>query len=145
MHAFPHHYAVSGVARADGPVELTSPGLADLPSAAPAEFGGPGDLWSPETLLVAAVSDCFILSFRAIASASKLEWTSLRCDVDGVLDRPERAILFTEFHLKVSLRLPAGADEGKAMRLLEKAEASCLITNSLNSQTHLDADIRVAT
>lgn len=144
MHAFPHHYAVSAAAQTEGTVAVSSPGLATLESAPPAEFGGPGDRWSPETFLVAAVADCFILSFRAIARASKLDWVSIRCDVDGVLDRPERAIGFTEFHLDVVLDVPAGTDEGKARRLMEKAEITCLITNSLRSDTHLSAEVRVA-
>ncbi|NUM89599.1 MAG: hypothetical protein HUU37_10375 [Bdellovibrionales bacterium] len=50
MHPFPHHYSVSAVARPDGTVPLSSPGLPELPSAAPREFDGPGDRWSPETL-----------------------------------------------------------------------------------------------
>lgn len=144
MHEFPHHYAVSAAAQTDSNVEVSSPGLATLESAPPAEFGGPGDRWSPETFLVAAVADCFVLSFKAIARASKLDWLSIRCDADGVLDRPERAILFTGFRLKVVLDVPAGTDEGKARRLLDKAETSCLITDSLSCETHLDAEVRVA-
>ncbi len=142
MHAFPHHYAVSAAAKNDGPVDVASPGLDTLESAPPTEFGGPGNLWSPETLLVAAIADCFVLSFRAIARASRFEWTSIHCDVDGVLDRPERAILFTAFHLSVDLEVPEGTDQDKARRLLEKAEATCLITNSLTADTHLDARVR---
>ncbi len=144
MHPFPHHYAVSAAAKSGGNVDVTSPGLAAIESAPPAEFGGAGNLWSPETFLVAAVADCFVLTFRAIARASRFDWTAVRCDVDGVLDRPERAILFTAFRLEVELDLPAGADAEKAMRLLEKAEATCLITNSLSAETHLDAQVRVA-
>ena len=86
MQDFPHHYAVSATAEVGANVRLDSPGLEQLESAGPAEFGGPGDLWSPETLLVAAVADCYILSFRAIARASKLDWISLRCDVVGDLE-----------------------------------------------------------
>ena len=46
---FPHHYAVKASADADTNVMLESPGLDALESAGPAEFGGPGDRWSPET------------------------------------------------------------------------------------------------
>jgi len=141
----PHHYAVAASSTPAANVDLTSPGLAAFESAAPAEFGGPGDLWSPETLLVAAVADCFILSFRAIARASKLDWTTLHCDVEGVLDRVEKVTQFTGFNLSVVLTVPQGTDESKAMRLLEKAEKACLITNSLKSGGHLDAEVRVAT
>ena len=144
MQDYPHHYAVGASATAEGNVELTSDGLAPLESAPPAEFGGPGDQWSPETLLAAAVADCFILSFRGIARASKFEWISLNCHVDAKLDRIDKVTRFTEFRETVVLEIPAGGDEKKAMRLLERAEHVCLITNSLNGETHLDATIRVA-
>lgn len=144
MQDFPHHYKTRAAASAEGSVELTSPGLEALESAGPAEFGGPGDLWSPETLLAASIADCFILSFRAVARAAKFDWLSLSCEVDAVLDKVERVTQFTEFHQKVVLEVPAGSDEAKAMRLLEKAEHVCLITNSLTGTAHLDATVKVA-
>jgi len=139
---FPHHYAVSAAARSDSNVELSSPGLENLQTAGPAEFGGPGDLWSPETLLVAAVADCFVLSFRAIARASKMDWISLSCDVVGDLNRIDKVTQFTGFTLRVVLEVPEGTIEEKAMRLLEKADRSCLLTNSLIADSHLDAEVK---
>jgi len=144
MQNLPHHYAVTATTSTAANVDLTSPGLSPIDSAPPAEFGGPGDRWSPETLLVAAVADCFILTFKAIARASKLDWVSLICDVDGVLDRVENVTRFTEFRLRVVLEAPPGTDEQKAMRLLEKSERACLITNSLNSKSILSAEVRIA-
>ena len=143
MQDFPHHYTTTASASNDSSVELTSPGLDALESAGPAEFGGPGDLWSPETLLSAAIADCFILSFRAVARAAKMDWLSIRCDVDAVLDKVGKVTQFTEFHQAVVLEVPAGTDEAKAMRLLEKAEHVCLITNSLTGTAHLEATVRV--
>lgn len=144
MQDLPHHYAVAATARGDSNVLLASPGLDRIESAGPAEFGGPGDLWSPETLLVAAVADCFILSFRAIARASKFEWLLLSCDVVGVLERPEKLTKFTEFQLRVVLEVAHGSNEDKAMRLLDKAEHACLITNSMTAETKLDAKVTIA-
>ena len=144
MQDYPHHYPVTANASASGNVALTSPGLDELESAPPAEFGGPGDLWSPETLLAAAVADCFVLSFRAIARASKLDWVSLQCDVDGVLDKVDGVTRFTEMNERVVLVVPEGTSEVKATKLLEKAEHVCLITNSLTAETSLEIEIRVA-
>jgi organic hydroperoxide reductase OsmC/OhrA len=144
MQDLPHHYAVAAATNVEGNVALTSSGLSPIDSAAPAEFGGPGDCWSPETLLVAAVADCFVLSFKAIARASKLEWVSLHCEVDGILDRVDNVTQFTEFNLRVELDIPQGTGEQKAMRLLEKSEQVCLITNSLKSESHLHANVRIA-
>lgn len=138
---FPHHYSASATADVEGLVSLKGDGIPEMKSAAPKEFGGPGDQWSPEDLLAAAVADCFVLSFRAIAGMSKFEWTSIKCDVTGTLDKVDRAIQFTEFQVKAHLTIPAGADEEKAKKLLEKAENTCFITNSLKAEPHLEATI----
>ena len=143
MQDLPHHYRVAANAGPEGDVSLSSEKLETLASAAPAEFGGPGDRWSPETLLVAAIADCFILSFRAIARASKLSWLSLNCDVEGTLERRDGKTQFTEFKVNAALDVPPDTDAQKAQRLLEKAEASCLITNSLPGTTHLNAVVSV--
>ena len=143
MQDLPHHYEVSADAKVAGNVVLSSSGVDDLISAPPAEFGGPGDRWSPESLLVAAVADCFILSFRAIAKASRLEWDSLTCSTEGTLERIDRVTQFTSFNVTAILDIPPGTDESKAHRLLEKAEQSCLVTNSLKAGSHLEATVRV--
>ena len=145
MQDLPHQYRVSADAENSGNVVLSGNGVADILSAPPAEFGGPGDQWSPESLLVAAVADCFILSFRAIARASRLDWDALACSVDGTLDTIDRVTLFTGFKVSATLNLPVGGNEDKARRLLEKAEHVCLITNSLKAKSHLDVTVHVAT
>ena len=144
MQDFPHHYKVAANANPDGNVILSSEGLDDLASAAPAEFGGPGDQWSPETLLAAAVADCFILGFKAIAQASRFSWNSLQCEAEGVLERIDHVTRFTEFHIRAALVIPADADEERAKLLLEKAETTCLVTNSMTSKLHLDATVSKA-
>lgn len=144
MDAYPHHYKVQAAAKTEGSVALASARLPNLSSAPPQQFGGPGDQWSPETLLVAAAVDCLILTFRAIASASKLPWLRLDCDGEGVLDRVEGVTRFTEIRLNARLVLPAGGDAERAKRLLEKAEKTCLITCSLKAEPKLTTDVAIA-
>jgi peroxiredoxin-like protein len=144
MHELPHHYKVEASAGPEGEATLSGDRLDTIPSASPVEFGGPGDRWSPETLLVAAVAGCFILSFRAIARASKLSWMSLKCEVDGTLERVEGAMKFTTFVVHATLEVPQDTNEERAHRLLEKAERSCLVTNSLSGETKLEAKVQKA-
>ncbi|MFM8480573.1 MAG: OsmC family protein [Gammaproteobacteria bacterium] len=138
MHPLPHVYTVTAATAPAGAVTLASPGLDELGSDAPAEFDGPGDKWSPETLLVASLVDCFVLSFRAVAKASRFDWQRLDCRAEGKLDRVDRATQFTEFTLHATLTLPAGADQERARKLLEKAEQLCLISNSLKASKYLE-------
>jgi len=141
MQPFPHHYTATALASAEGDVELESGSLPALVTASPAEFGGPGDRWSPETLCVSAVADCFVLTFRAIARASKLPWSSLRCDAEGTLDRVERVTQFTSFLVRATLQVPPGTDETRARQLLERTEQTCLITQSLKGPSRLEASV----
>jgi organic hydroperoxide reductase OsmC/OhrA len=137
----PHHYTVTATANAEGEVRLESAHLSALVTAAPAEFGGPGDRWSPETLCVGAVADCFVLTFRAVARAAKLQWSSLRCDVEGTLDRVERVTRFTSFLVRATLEVPSGTDAARARDLLAKTEQTCLITQSLKGASQLEARV----
>ena len=143
MHPYPHLYTVQATAEPTGDVPLTAAGLPAITTAPPAEFDGPGDRWSPETLLCGAVADCFLLSFRAVARASKLDWNSLDCSVDGKLERVDGRTFFTEIVVRATLRVPAGTDQDRATKLLEKAEHVCLVSNSLVAQRRLDPTVIV--
>ena len=145
MQPLPHHYSVVASATAQGDVALESGRLSPLLSAPPAEFGGPGDRWSPETLLVAAVADCFVLTFRAIAGVSRFPWISLTCGIAGTVDRVDRVTQFTQFEIRARLHVPPGAKEDQARRLLTKAEETCLVTNSLKVKPRLEAVVDVET
>jgi organic hydroperoxide reductase OsmC/OhrA len=143
MQEFPHLYLVVATAGTEGDVALESERLPPIRSAPPLEFGGPGDRWSPETLLVAAVADCFVLTFHAIARLSRFSWISLACDVAGTVDRVDRVTQFTQIEVRARLRVPPGAREDQALRLLTKAEETCLVTNSLKVRPRLDAVVEV--
>jgi organic hydroperoxide reductase OsmC/OhrA len=144
MQHFPHYYTVTAVASHGEDVDLSSDYLPPLRTATPAEFDGPGDRWSPETLLVGAIGDCLALTFRGIARKSGLTWTSFECDVTGTLDRPELSTRFVAFDIHARIQLPAGANPELARRVLEKAERTCLITNSLNGSVRVVPSIKVA-
>jgi len=141
MQPFPHHYLVNAAVRPDGDVPLSTEGVRVIESAPPREFGGPGNQWSPEGLLTASVADCFVLGFRAIAAASKYAWLSLEAHTRGTLDRVDGKMRFTRFETHAKLHVPPGADFERAKKLLEKAEHTCLVANSLNSERHLTVEI----
>jgi organic hydroperoxide reductase OsmC/OhrA len=144
MHPYPHHYIVSAAGCATGPVTISAPGLPSVETAPPPQFGGPSGVWSPETLLTAAVADCFILTFRAIARAVRFDWLALDCRVEGTLERIEGQSLFTGFTTTVRLTVPPAADMTKARRLLEQAEQGCLIANSLRAERALSVEVVTA-
>jgi peroxiredoxin-like protein len=141
MDSFPHHYSVDTSVSPQSEALLSADGVSTIASLPPRQFGGPGDHWPPEELLVASVAGCFALNFKAIAAASKFTWTSLDARTEGVLDRIEGKMRFVRIHTHAKLSAPAGADWERAKRLLEKAEATCPISNTLNCPRELTVEV----
>ena len=144
MHPYPHTYVASALAQSTGLVTVASPDLPSLETAPPLQFDGPGDVWSPETLLCGSLVDCFILTFRAIARAARFRWLRLECRVEAVLERVEKVSQFTRYTTFATLTVPADADTAEARELLERAEHGCLIANSLRGTRLLETHIITA-
>ena len=141
MQPLPHNYVVTARAGQQGSIVLNHGDAPQLETDAPPNFGGPEGYWSPEDLFVAAVADCFILTFRAISRLSKLDWIALDCSADGTLDRVERQMQFTGIAINATLKVAGDVDLDKAESLLHKADQTCLVTNSLKCPTTLKVKI----
>ena len=111
--------------------------------AAPPEFGGEPGLWTPEHLLLGAISTCYVATLRAVAEASKLRFHSLELTVDGTIEKQEGGFRFTRVLLRPAVTIAKEEDRERMGRLLEKAERACLITRSLACATLLEAKILV--
>ena len=142
MKPYPHSYAVTATGSAIGAVSVVSAGLQAITTAPPPEFDGPGDVWSPETLLVAAIADCFILTFRGVSRAARFEWVDLEAHVDGTLERVAGVTQFVRYVTRATLTVPSNADVSKARELLERAEKLCLVANSLRGERLLEVQVR---
>ena len=103
--------------------------------ATPPEFpkGIPG-IWSPEHLFTAAVSSCLMTTFLAIAENSKLVFLNFNCKSRGKLEQVDGRFLMTEIILEPTVTITNALDREKAVRVLEKSEAACLISNSIKSK-----------
>ncbi|MGO9994471.1 MAG: OsmC family protein [Steroidobacteraceae bacterium] len=142
MKPYPHTYSVSASASAIGVVTVVAPGLPAIETAPPPEFDGPGGVWSPETLLVAAIADCFILTFRGVSRAAHFDWISLEAHVDGTLERDAGVTQFVRYTTRALLTVPPNTEHAKARELLERAEKVCLVANSLRGTRALEVQVR---
>jgi peroxiredoxin-like protein len=141
-----HHYEVKVNWHSDRKGIMSSPVLdTNIEVATPPEFakGMPG-IWSPEHLLVAAVNSCLMTTFLAIAENFKFEFINFESDADGTLERVENKYMITEVVLSPILTIAPDADKEKAIRILEKSEAACLISNSVKAKIIFKPQIRVA-
>ena len=141
MQPLPQVYSVTGAAGATSSLSLITEGLPRLSSAAPAEFGGPGDQWSPETLLAAAIASCFILSFRFVARRLWLDWIRLECEAEATLECVAGVTRFTRVVIHATLTVPGTISTAAYEDALRRAEEGCLIANSLACTRELRMEI----
>lgn len=81
------------------------------------------------------------LLFLAIAEYSKLEFEAFDCDADGILEKVEKKYAMPGIVLNATLKLKDENVKERAQRILEKAEAACLITQSIKSEVTLKINI----
>ena len=89
-------------------------------------------------LFGAALAALAILAVATGARGNDAPTTSWPC-ARGEPTRCRRAL-----SARAVLEVPAGTDEVRAQRLLEKVEETCLITNSLAGDVALESEIRKA-
>lgn len=141
-----HAYKVSLTWKEGRSGELSSPELTDkLEVATPPNFAkGVEGIWSPEHLYTAAASSCLMTTFLAIAENFKLEFDSFNCDANRVLDMVEGKYLMTEIHLKPLVGIHKEEDREKTLRVLEKSEKACLISNSIKAKVTMIPEVFVS-
>ena len=141
MQPLPHRYDVRLAGGPAGYAQLTTAGMPGLRTAPPPTYDGPGDAWSPEHLLLASVQACFLFTFRAVARASKLEFTGLDLDAAGTVDREDGVTRFTEIVLRPHVTVPAGTDAQRVAQVLERSKRACLVSASLTTPVRLEPHV----
>jgi organic hydroperoxide reductase OsmC/OhrA len=108
-------------------------------SSAPAYFGNAAAV-NPETLLLAALASCHMLTFLAIAAKLGFQVSSYRDRAEGTLAKNAAGrVAITHCALKPEIvfsgdKLPTPEDLRK---LHDSAHRNCFIANSLNSQVEI--------
>ena len=141
-----HHYQVQLNWESNRKGLVSSPVLnSTIEVATPPEFpkGMPG-IWSPEHLLVAATNSCLMTTFLAIAENSKLQFVNFECNADGKLEKIDDKLMISEIVLSPVVTISNDSDRERAIRILQKSEAACLISNSIKSKIIFFPEIRVA-
>jgi peroxiredoxin-like protein len=140
---FTYHAAAHWTAHKRGIVEAEGDIPRTINFAAPPEFGGEPGLWTPEHLWLAAISTCFVATFRAVAEASKLEVHGLEVPVEGLIEKQDGKYQFTKVILRPAVTICDQHDRERTGKVLEKAERSCLIARSTSAAIVLESTILV--
>ncbi|HXX20117.1 MAG TPA: OsmC family protein [Candidatus Acidoferrum sp.] len=110
----------------------------------PPEFAGEPRVWTPEHFFVAAIVACYVSTFSGMAEISKFHFISLEVDAEGTLEKDTSGWKFTEIKLRPALRVSQEKDGDRGVRLLEKAERTCLIARSITAKVTLEPTIKVS-
>ncbi len=100
-------------------------------------------VWSPEHFLVAAVNTCLMTTFLAIAENSKLEFLDFNSNGLGKLEMVESKYQISEITLMPIVTVANEHQKERALRVLEKSEANCLISNSIRSKIVFKPEVKV--
>jgi organic hydroperoxide reductase OsmC/OhrA len=94
--------------------------------------GVPGGLWSPEDLLINAVSACFMTTFLFYAKQKGLPVSSFDCDAIGQVEMKNGKLKFTTINVypKVGIEKIEWTDH--AREVIDLAKQNCLVSNALN-------------
>jgi peroxiredoxin-like protein len=120
---------------------ISSPGKPDIQVATPPEFKGHEGIWSPEDLFVASANVCLMTTFLAFAERAGLGFTAYDSEAEGRLELVDGRFQVTAITLRPRVTLKPGEDAAKAREIVEKAEANCLISNSMKSRITLEPTI----
>ena len=121
---------------------LTAPEVdSSLIVATPKEFGGEANDWSPEHLLLGALSSCFMTTYLSFMQKFRFSILQLDCPVEGKVELVEGKYKFTEINVYPRIVIAEQADLEKANLAMEKSHKYCLIGNSLNAAIHYHGQV----
>jgi organic hydroperoxide reductase OsmC/OhrA len=135
------HFPLSAEWIGERRVAARVPGKPAIEISPPPVFRGTDPTaWSPEDFLVAAAASCLAITFTGLAARAGLTFTSLKVDGDGIAGaRSDGRFGFT----RLLLRLQMESDQAEqARRLAEQAEATCLVSASLDLPVETLIEVR---
>jgi len=110
---------------------------------APAAFGGVEGRWTPEDLLLCSLASCYTTTFHALAGYSKFEYADLEVEVEGLVHKIDSGYSFNEITIRPTLTI-CNEERPRALRLLQKAKAVCLVSRALSVEQKFEPHLQVS-
>jgi len=107
------------------------------------KLGGKGNLWTPEHLLLSAVSGSFIETYLAYAKKIKLKVLRIECNAIGQIEIIHSKYKFTNINLYPIICIASETLKEKATLALEKTHQNCLVTNSLDAGVFYHSEVLI--
>jgi len=120
---------------------IQAQGNPELNVAAPPEFGGHPNTWSPEQLFTTSVAGCLMNTFLFFAEMLRIGIHSYSSTASGHMEKTPDGLRFTAIDVVIFADVNEGKDVQKAKNLQSKLEKYCPISTSLRCPVRLDLKI----
>jgi organic hydroperoxide reductase OsmC/OhrA len=107
-------------------------GKPEIPGSSDPGFRGDATRHNPEDLLVAALSQCHMLSYLHMATVAGVVVTAYADAAEGTMQTEGDGGRFTEVVLRPVVTISAASDPVRAEAAHEAAHRACFIANSVN-------------
>ncbi|WP_159439883.1 OsmC family protein [Bacillus sinesaloumensis] len=125
----------------NGEGTITTDGLQTTVSA-PKQLDGPGVGANPEELLIAAATNCYMLTLAAILSNRNIEYTHFEVETDGTVKKDGKRLVFESIVHKPVLFVKQADNElqEKVIQLAHRAEKACFISQTLKGNVEVTVE-----
>lgn len=104
-----------------------------IPTAIPADFGGPGGAYSPEDLFALALINCLIATFKVYAEKSQVQYDQITAKANLTLDKDPSGSSFIMKQVDITFDITGAQDKEKTKKTLETSMEHCAVSNSIKS------------
>lgn len=117
--------------------EISAPGKPVIAGSSDPAFRGDRQRWNPEELLVAALSQCHMLSYLHLAASAGIVVTAYADTPSGtMIENNDGSGEFTEVVLRPVVTVADASMRERAAALHDDAEKLCFIARSVNFPVH---------
>jgi len=103
--------------------------------ATPPEFAkGVERKWSPEHLMAAAVSSCFMTTFLTMAEKMRLNFKHFECSSTLLLEQNEGKLFATQIIIHPIVTIINSMDSGKGLKVINITAKSCIVSAMLKTE-----------
>jgi organic hydroperoxide reductase OsmC/OhrA len=125
--------------------EVTMEGRPAIQGSSDPTFRGDRERWNPEQLLVAALSQCHLLSYLHVCAVSDVVVTAYEDHAEGeMLETEDGGGRFSEVTLRPVVTVAESSMSDRALELHDRAHELCFIASSVNFPVRHEPEIKVA-
>src|SRR2546428_9886013 len=87
---------------------------------------------------------CYTTTFQALAEYSRFEYADLEVEVQGTVHKADSGYSFSEIVMRPNLTISSEEARERALLLLQKAEALCLVSRALSITQTFESQVLVS-